>query len=321
MARLRVYASPSNQIGNRYWGTVKTNEAEAMEAVYWEFVKLAKVYDFTLLPTTLAKRPFGSSTSRVAEAISLGADIYLAFHSNATGSPPSKYVGAIIYYKLGNEERWALAEAMRVKLNAAQPYTVNATGHRDGYYSQYGEVYLPQDAGIDAYLVEIHFHDNPMMADWIAKNPTRIASAILQALVETYKIKKIGEVDPPSPMPTPTDTYTVKSGDSLPEISYAVLGRYDRWLEIAELNGIKDPYYIYPGQILKIPSSTPAPKPPAPEPEKKTVYLPKGTPIFPKFATDFVEKSTWYTIREEKDGQILLDSERGVVVRPAAGGP
>lgn len=49
---------------------------------------------------------------------------------------------------------------------------------------------------------------------------------------------------------TDIDTYTVESGDSL-----SVIGaNLDiDWHEIAELNGIKEPYTIYPGQELKLP--------------------------------------------------------------------
>ena len=49
--------------------------------------------------------------------------------------------------------------------------------------------------------------------------------------------------------PTPTKTYIVKSGDTLSGIG-AKLGI--KWQDIANKNGIKAPYTIYPGQVLKI---------------------------------------------------------------------
>lgn len=54
-------------------------------------------------------------------------------------------------------------------------------------------------------------------------------------------------------------TYTVVKGDTLSGIG-AKTGT--SWPAIAELNGIKPPYIIYPGQVLKLPGggSTPAPR-------------------------------------------------------------
>lgn len=52
---------------------------------------------------------------------------------------------------------------------------------------------------------------------------------------------------------TETTNYTVKSGDTLWEIASKLLGKGTRYLEIAKLNNIKDPYTIYTGQILRIP--------------------------------------------------------------------
>lgn len=47
-------------------------------------------------------------------------------------------------------------------------------------------------------------------------------------------------------------TYTVKSGDYLFKIAKMERGDANKWKEIAALNGIKSPYTIYPGQVLKL---------------------------------------------------------------------
>lgn len=48
--------------------------------------------------------------------------------------------------------------------------------------------------------------------------------------------------------------YVVKKGDSLWSISKGWLGDGRRYKEIANLNGIKEPFcYIYPGQALILP--------------------------------------------------------------------
>ena len=47
--------------------------------------------------------------------------------------------------------------------------------------------------------------------------------------------------------------YTVKTGDSPWRIAHELLGDGRRYQEIVELNGLKEPYIIYTGQILRIP--------------------------------------------------------------------
>lgn len=62
----------------------------------------------------------------------------------------------------------------------------------------------------------------------------------------------------PAPAPATSDTYTVVKGDTLSGIA----ARYGTTYQaLAALNGIADPNKIYPGQVLKISGSAPAPKP------------------------------------------------------------
>jgi len=56
------------------------------------------------------------------------------------------------------------------------------------------------------------------------------------------------------PASTTSRTYTVKSGDTLMEISRKLFnGDAQYWDEIAALNGLKAPYTIHPGDVLKVP--------------------------------------------------------------------
>jgi len=73
---------------------------------------------------------------------------------------------------------------------------------------------------------------------------------------------------------TGVKTYTVKAGDTLSGIGRA-LGT--DWTAIASLNGIKAPYVISIGQVLKLPSSA-TPTTPPPPPKEPPVYTP---PPFP----------------------------------------
>lgn len=63
----------------------------------------------------------------------------------------------------------------------------------------------------------------------------------------TAKEVKTRESDKETP-----SSYTVKSGDSLWKIAKLQLNDGTKWKDIAEKNGIKPPYTIKPGQVLKL---------------------------------------------------------------------
>jgi len=48
-------------------------------------------------------------------------------------------------------------------------------------------------------------------------------------------------------------SYIVKAGDSLSKIARDVLRDVTRWPAIAELNDLRQPYTIMPGQVLQLP--------------------------------------------------------------------
>jgi LysM repeat protein len=84
--------------------------------------------------------------------------------------------------------------------------------------------------------------------------------------------------------PGPGGTHTVRKGDTLWDIAQAKLGSPYRWPEIYELNKnqIKNPHWIYPGQVLTLPGPTrpvPTPPKPIPQPPKPTPQPPKPTPV------------------------------------------
>jgi LysM repeat protein len=60
-------------------------------------------------------------------------------------------------------------------------------------------------------------------------------------------------------------TYVVKRGDTLARIAKAQLGDANLYLRIAELNGMRDPNHLAPGQRLEIPLPRELAAPPAAE--------------------------------------------------------
>ncbi len=48
-------------------------------------------------------------------------------------------------------------------------------------------------------------------------------------------------------------TYTVKAGQGLSQVAKEALGDGKRWVEIAKANGLKAPYTLTKGQVLKLP--------------------------------------------------------------------
>lgn len=59
--------------------------------------------------------------------------------------------------------------------------------------------------------------------------------------------------EPVAPAPPGDDVYIVQPGDTLWGIAQKEMGKGWKWWRIAEANGLKDPYTIYPGQKLVIP--------------------------------------------------------------------
>lgn len=59
-------------------------------------------------------------------------------------------------------------------------------------------------------------------------------------------------IDQPS---EPYLSYTVKSGDKLGIVARELLADPRKWNELARLNGLKDPHFITPGQVLDVPRS------------------------------------------------------------------
>jgi len=76
----------------------------------------------------------------------------------------------------------------------------------------------------------------------------------------------------PTPAQTPAEeTYVVRPGDYLTKLA-SQWGL--NWQDLAAYNNIQYPYYIYPGQVLKIPGSATTPMPPSATPLSTQTPLP-----------------------------------------------
>lgn len=96
------------------------------------------------------------------------------------------------------------------------------------------------------------------LKDVVSSQASKDAAARKREVVETETAPADDPVAPaplapPSAPPAPKfETYTVKTGDSLPEIGARFGVSHE---EIAKLNNIENPDLIFPGQVFRIPTS------------------------------------------------------------------
>lgn len=104
-----------------------------------------------------------------------------------------------------------------------------------------------------------------VQADGYATDPDYAEKLI--SIIESNNLQQFDT--PQATKPAESDTYTVRSGDTLSGIA----SRYGTTYQaLAALNGIVNPNLIYPGQVLQLPKSTSAPAPSAPAPAEEETY-------------------------------------------------
>jgi N-acetylmuramoyl-L-alanine amidase len=193
---MKIYLSPSKQPYNKYvYGN--TNEQEQMEqlAVYVKQT-LENYKDVEVKIATSSK----ILQDRVPEALSWGADLYIALHSNA-GASTAK--GAVAFYHQDSKQSKHIADYIVEKLNSITPHGSNRWKQvYNGVWNAEGfnlfEVRKPFEYDITPVLIEVDFHDNPVTAKYIVENKPTIGRAIAEGIAWANNL----ELKEPEPVKT-----------------------------------------------------------------------------------------------------------------------
>lgn len=201
-----------------------------------------------------------SLANRVKTANNANATVYISIHHNA-GLYGKKGGGTVLYYYSSN------AQDIR-RANDLYNAVVKETGLVGNRSTKVGKsaFYVLKNTKMSAYLLENGFMDSPQDVPQIlsAAHAEKTARGILNFLVKEYNLQKNGnvivdKVVAPAPVAPTYETYTVQKGDTLSKIGVKT---GIAWTTIASLNGIKFPYVVRVGQILKLKETTkPTPTP------------------------------------------------------------
>lgn len=203
--------------------------------------------------------------TRVKTANDGKADVYVSMHHNA-GVNGGKGGGTMVFYYSSNDNRLKQAQ----KLYNAIVNQTNLIGNRSTKVKKYA-YYVLKNTKMPAFLVENGFMDSTTDVPIIlsAEHAEKTAQGVLAFLVSEFDLEKkkaagngkneaqaggsAAETPKKEAESTVTNytasTYTVQKGDSLMKIGSKT---GVAWEKIAEYNGIKTPYIIRPGQVLKL---------------------------------------------------------------------
>lgn len=186
-----IYLSPENR-ANPYTG-VNTNESEQMYRV----AELAKPmleemgYDVFIADVNTSIKG-DAEFNRQTEAGQMGADVYVALHSDAIGgnkNSDGRYQGTKIFYNGNNKGALELSQFIYDRVSALTP--TNDRGIHDDIYESminnqtpYAEIRLPTMANL---LMEVEFHDYQLYAEWIVNNAENIARCVALGIDDYFK--------------------------------------------------------------------------------------------------------------------------------------
>ena len=131
--------------------------------------------------TVLGTSNASSVTSRVREANSWGADIFVSIHTTASTNPSANGAEALIY-STSAEQSYALAENIITEMTAI-------TGLRNRGIVERPGLYVLRRTKMPAVLVELGFITNPSDAELMANSPNLFALGIYRGILDYYGLR------------------------------------------------------------------------------------------------------------------------------------
>lgn len=175
----KIYISPSNQNGNLY-AAGNTNECDVCN-------KIANAAKTALERCGFAvkKSPKGQDMRvSIKESNDWGADLHIPIHTNAGGGS-----GTVVFVYNTSDEILIYANPI---YNAVQKISPGTTNYGVRPYPQLAEL---NSTTAKAVYVEVDFHDNPKIAQWLIDNTNEIGEAICKGVCEAYDISYIPQKD------------------------------------------------------------------------------------------------------------------------------
>lgn len=131
--------------------------------------------------TVLGTSNASSVTTRVNQANSWGADIFVSIHTNASVNPAANGTEVLIYDR-SSEEAYSLAENVLEELTAV-------TGLRNRGIVERPGLYVLRRTRMPAILVELGFITNPGDAELMANSPGLFALGIYRGILDYYGLR------------------------------------------------------------------------------------------------------------------------------------
>ncbi len=201
-----VYLSPSAQPWNPYW------DGSGSEEFWMRLVAGCMKFELEqqgVACTVAAKRPEGTTeaanflTARAQEAEALGADLYVALHSNASPSGTSRK-GTEIYIPSWDGESRRFGELVRKHFCYPDKSLVT--------FQENDELLEIRKPAMPHVLVETAYHDRADDGAWIEENIQEIAHSLACAVVEYAGGAPAADWKRPDPIPMNAGSLTLAPG-------------------------------------------------------------------------------------------------------------
>ena len=219
----KIYLSPSNQDGNMY-ASGDTNEMEQCNRIADAAKTALERCGFTV-----KKAPKGQNMLvSINESNAWGADLHIPIHTNAmTNDGTGTAGGTIVFVYSTDNPNMALATPV---YNAVQSVTPGKTDFGVRAYPDLAEL---NGTNCIAVYIEVDFHDNPPIAEWLIEHPQTVGEAIAKGVCNGFGVEYI------DPSPAPQDViYRVQVG------AYSNKANAERFLAQVKAAGFKDAFIM-----------------------------------------------------------------------------